>query len=906
MKKRLYLPLFFFLCGHCSSLFPDGLEKADRYFEATLFDQAEKSYRELIENNHHETKNIKRKLAKTYFLNQHFDQVVEVLETVGIEPSHSELTDLELESLFILGISYNRLKEYNKAVHPLLAFLAGSKRSLKHLNNKALFEAGYAHNHLDQFDKAKRFFEKIGQDDQNPLLFTLAQIYLAHIAITQTDGIEAQKRIQLLKQQREEMVPFAAAFLQGALFFHQNEWELAADEFEKAIPPDTIETYHWQEDTLHYLGWCYFNLGNEKQQPAYFERASTLFRSLCELSSTDPFKLSLAQALLKSRSDHNNSQALQELDLLFPPDHSYDDNEIKHHVLLLKAEAATSYSEKKRLYRQATNEFFQNASFFPKAWFLKGSSELEEGLKISENAKSQKEAKKYFDQSVASLQRAFDLLYPLDKKIAALALKQLATAHYHQNTREGFLKGLSVVSRLLNQYRETLFPLVNEPDEIYFLQGLLSSKLLDSNEKETFYTIAENSLLHCIESYPKGRCRQQSLHLLGTLYYQEKEYGRAQQIFLELAQQTPPSPYAGEAWYWAAQSTEMLCETPLKVQQLRKKAFEQFPDSPFADDAYFRYYSYQEYLKGSPEAIEHLKQLGTRFPLSPYKMNASYLIGLEALKDKRSLNGKEKHTRDPETAIQAFGDAAALFSQVKIPESKKEYFTLVRYRSLLEQALTLLQLAEFSRADLEFQKAEQILSGIYQEFEIPGHPISSSIKNSALNENIAEESAYHLVRCYLDQNKIEQAAQVLSHILDQYHQEKITRGYYLSRAWYQRGILAMNQKDPQFAVQCFQYAEDAAKGKVLSTDELLDLWIQKSLSFQQQEMPDEAMLILSKVINYDAISSERLKAMYLRAEIYEAQGRRELARRQLQATANKGGPWAIKAKEKLDKDYGNK
>ena len=67
---------------------------------------------------------------------------------------------------------------------------------------------------------------------------------------------------------------------------------------------------------------------------------------------------------------------------------------------------------------------------------------------------------------------------------------------------------------------------------------------------------------------------------------------------------------------------------------------------------------------------------------------------------------------------------------------------------------------------------------------------------------------------------------------------------------------------------------------------------------------DEAMLVLSKVINYDAVSSERLRAMFLRAEIYESQGRTDLARRQLQATASKGGPWSLKAKEKLDKYYG--
>ena len=44
--------------------------------------------------------------------------------------------------------------------------------------------------------------------------------------------------------------------------------------------------------------------------------------------------------------------------------------------------------------------------------------------------------------------------------------------------------------------------------------------------------------------------------------------------------------------------------------------------------------------------------------------------------------------------------------------------------------------------------------------------------------------------------------------------------------------------------------------------------------------------------------------MFLRAEMYEAQGRRELGRKQLEATSKKGGEWALKAKAKLESDYG--
>ncbi len=57
------------------------------------------------------------------------------------------------------------------------------------------------------------------------------------------------------------------------------------------------------------------------------------------------------------------------------------------------------------------------------------------------------------------------------------------------------------------------------------------------------------------------------------------------------------------------------------------------------------------------------------------------------------------------------------------------------------------------------------------------------------------------------------------------------------------------------------------------------------------------MLLLSKAINRNVVSSQRLRAMYLRAELYEIQGREELAKKQLEAVALKGGEWALHAKK---------
>lgn len=67
---------------------------------------------------------------------------------------------------------------------------------------------------------------------------------------------------------------------------------------------------------------------------------------------------------------------------------------------------------------------------------------------------------------------------------------------------------------------------------------------------------------------------------------------------------------------------------------------------------------------------------------------------------------------------------------------------------------------------------------------------------------------------------------------------------------------------------------------------------------------DTAMKNLSQVINADTASPLRIQAMVLRADIYEKQNRPELAVRQLEAAAKKGGEWGEKAKRQLRDYYG--
>ncbi|HEY4832950.1 MAG TPA: hypothetical protein VIH61_10375, partial [Waddliaceae bacterium] len=166
-----------------------------------------------------------------------------------------------------------------------------------------------------------------------------------------------------------------------------------------------------------------------------------------------------------------------------------------------------------------------------------------------------------------------------------------------------------------------------------------------------------------------------------------------------------------------------------------------------------------------------------------------------------------------------------------------------------------------------------------------------------------EEGEYHLVHCYLKQGKDLSAQRLLNQMLTHYTESGIEEGYYLFQVWQELGKLAMHCQDYNTALHYFELSHESGKN-FLSDDQKLTLWLLQSDCFREKKEYDIAMRLLSKVINAQTASPLRLKAMFLRAEIYELEGRPELAIRQLESAAKKGGEWAHKAQEKLRENYG--
>lgn len=383
---------------------------------------------------------------------------------------------------------------------------------------------------------------------------------------------------------------------------------------------------------------------------------------------------------------------------------------------------------------------------------------------------------------------------------------------------------------------------------------------------------------------------------IGLLYYEEKKFLEAFKEFRSLQANYPDSKLIPEALYWSAKSQEALDG---KYCSLYKDLYERFPEHPLAAEAYYSYYTLQDYLLGNRAAIKHLHEFKTKFPKSPLLLHAAYLEGLDSLRDRRSPEGKWLSRQNLTLAIDAFQRVESLFDELNITQNLSELIQL-RYQAILERAKTNLKIADHAKAAKKavyLDYAEEEFKRLIADFDDVNHPLTSKISPDSLHP-IVEESLYYLALTQVGTK--EKALGTLRRLISFYEENGIDKGYYLASALYQKGILENNSD----TLNLLNKALFAAAPSYFSIDEVLNVMIAKAEYERGNGNLDAAMLQLSEVVNSETASSLRLKAMFLRAEIYAEQGRIPLAQKQLESIALKGGDWALKAKEQLETHYG--
>lgn len=745
----------------------------------------------------------------------------------------------------LLALSFTQLKEYERAISLLQAL-----KEEGHLSAEGEWQLAYTYYRAGCFVDARLLFQKICEKEKGSRLELLANLYLAKVYLQLEQTNQALTILRNLRS--TATLAGEVSFLLGETLYRLKRWLEAAENFEEALLDRTRE---WSGVAKQKLVDCYLSLVDEGEAQIYLERALEVVESLPKEELTTI--LTARCYLYKGRYLHDEEAEAKAVYLLKQPFSSF---EAVVQSMLLQAQVAKEYAERDRILCNLTELTQHDRKMNALSWYYRGVHDQEWGK----------------ESAFHHFTRAAHLYTPIDAVLAGECVKRAVYCAPSES------ESIALLKKVFKSSPEIIEAALH-PDEFYYL-------LARSLKEQTI-------LIEQLKKYPKGEFADRALYLLAINHFKDRHFAK---VYLEELSRHPSSTLIPEALYWRARCEE---EGSPEQKELLKTIFVKYPSSKIAAEAYYSYYSQKEYLQALPEAISHLSSMQELFPDSPYTIYAQLLTGLNYKR-----GGKKRFTQENYfKAIEAFYAAETCFNRVfqTIAPEQLTLYTMARYRAIIERALANLTIATESKGAKRYiylEYAVEMFQTLSAELKDPNHPFGSLVTQGESFSPILEETSYHLAICYIHLCDNNRALNTLEEMLVRYRRAKITKGYYLSHVFYQQGLIAIQSQQYYAALQFFEQSEQSAKGFV-TTEERLELWLQRSSCYQKLGELNSAMLELSKVINEDAISSKRLEAMFLRAQIYELQGRFELAQKQLSALSQKGGLWALKAKEKLEREY---
>lgn len=814
------------------------------------------------------------------------------------------------QCLYLMSLAYRQADQSLKALNLLQQC---SLSNSHHAKNLIALEQGYHFFHLGDFVHAQEAFQSIPWQTIDPTPHLLAQLQLAKLFLINNQSDQSLQTLQHLSSYitPQNILYPESIFLKGWALLARQQPSQAAICFEKLLPKALISNANWSKQVLNGLIISYLRQALAMESTdldslkSLFSKTNSLLQQLLERAPTETSYLLLSDFYLIKAKCLSDSHSYAQAQQLLNQSDLFSSKDGLRQALVKRAAAAPSYQERCHLYEQLAVEPDYPPEFCAKVWFLKGLNDFEEGLRSQKQQEFQpttlpfEQAAKAFDQVIRREQT-------IPTAQIALALKYQALAYAYQPGASNALQAWQILSGLIKN--DSFLLTFEHPEEMYCLSAWIALHLADKEIlKQARAFLRQNraktkSTTFWNERYDK---------LEGILCLQLGEWQQADNIFESFVQNPSYASSHGEAWFWRAYSADQQHNSTLKKEYLQQ-SYTQDPLSPYAPTAYFHFYSYREYMQGKRKAIKHLQAMPHIFPNHPLLISAYYLIGLHHKKDHHSEEGQLVRRKDLTTAIDAFQLAESSFDRLLeehlIPSSELSYFIQIRYQSQLERALANLAIAQHStggKKQIYLEYAEEVFKQIIQDFKSP-----ETLANKALiptrssYPKIWSEAEFQLAKTFEEKRVWKEAEIALNTSLEHYRQAQMAQSYGCMRIWYAKGKIAHQQMDEEAALRYFLEAEKAIKDFNLSPNEKLDLWIQQSLCYKALNQMDQSMRLLSRVINDDVISPLRIKAMFLRAEIYELQGRPELAIKQLEATSRKGGEWARQAKEKLEKIYG--
>ncbi|MCB1111696.1 MAG: tetratricopeptide repeat protein [Chlamydiia bacterium] len=843
----------------------------------------------------------KKSLAESFFFDGDYHDAIEIYHEIINDGSADEAIYQRLAlSLIYIGDQENAYQilqqtntqnTYIETIKEISAAISERKngdaaaavKRLEHLlkqqkSQYAKWELACAYAEIGKQAQAKALLEEIENDPitaslRNHAILVHADLYLAannpEEAENLLQSLDAPNKLSLSQHQE-------ATFLRGKIAFQKNNL------------PEALKILTGLTFSPRAQDACYLIAECAKLQGRYHD-AESLLLELLDTSSDGQALAALAQL-------YHEKGEKQKIQPLISNNMALANNDRESIKLIIELNTVDTYEERERLLSKliTLDE--------GRGWFLTGLIRYNEGSRIKSNGEVT-HANETYDLAAHAFSQAHPFLHNEKPALAAEAIKYHALALAQKKETAARQEALT----LLNNSDAEVLAHGNAPDEVYYLRGFIASQLAYGNQKDKFTEEAIDNLKTGINKYPNGKTVPDMLHLLGCLYYQQHQYLLAEEAWAAMSKISNQA----DALYWAARSAERDDGGVLRAANYKKILYEEHPNSPYAAEAYFHYYPYRNYIDGDPNSLAHLEKLNERFPNSPYTLNALYLLGLDKTRDRRDASGRWTSKCNLNTAIDNFLAVEKGYQKLEengaIPKFRQKEYINLAYRARLERGRANLDIAESAigvKKQIFLDYADELFRSILSDFSNPEHPMAHHLSYGEAYPHIEEEASYWLVKTLVRGGKNEDAAMIIANMLKNYDNAKVSRGYYLSNVWYEKGMIAMRQQRYADALADFHRAEQAGQRRIIGIEQTLELWIEQGIANLELGNLDAAMLTLSRAINEDAVSASRIRAMFLRASIYEKQGRHELAQRQLITTAKKGGEWGKEAKRKLEHDYG--
>lgn len=501
-----------------------------------------------------------------------------------------------------------------------------------------------------------------------------------------------------------------------------------------------------------------------------------------------------------------------------------------------------------------------------------------------------------------------------EQKLTALCLKSLdelnhaedvsatmeaiKTAHSVPTTDEHIFLSLCVAQKLLTIDRPKAALELLEQDVHHELQEeqLFLQAFAQNATKPT-----ENQTLHLFCSlFPHSPLIVHAMHLIANSYLAGNDVQKAFDLFQTIAWQAADYPHIDAVFFSAAECAEFLAQEQL-ARKFRKELFTSFPTSEYAPISFFKYFPEEEYFSFNKGAINHLKKLPPAMSNSCFAIPAFFYIGASLKEDAKVSEHAEQTLKEALTSLQQTATVYTNCLQEKtITQELLPTFTAIYFQSKILQARILLQLAVIGTQ--YYKQAEQTLHQLKVELVNYLYKNPPSAYTDMLHEMV-QEAGFRRAKTLIALNQNENAQLQLEEVIELQHKLHLSPKEFLARTYTALGSLFAEQGSFTQADTCLTKAE-AIQAKGLNRELLLEIWIARSHVYKQQRQFAKAMTQLSRVINDDCVSSLRIQAMFLRAELYELQHRKDLAIKQLEATAKKGGEWGTLAAKKLGETYG--